>query len=1086
MHQTLPEKGFGATQHKPKGRFKGDVSIIKPVKSGKNIQIITQQQSPSNSNKLSRTPTNLSKSADIGGYYGNSKNKNKYDYRATLSREQLRVVNEDLFDQIIEGSLQKPINFVFEPIVQQMFMCEKCVLWIDCPEQKCLIAPSYNAKAGYDNSLPGFIFRTKSTIQVRDPSNAPNGFKSDPKIVSQHSPQLLFALTVGNCSKAVVQIIQFPNSPSFTRLDIDTANLLISKFAIYGESIFTSQSISSIAETLYSYNVNSINPMELLKHHFNCDACEVWQFDNVRKVGQRILSPFNRSDTLNFNECGIVGFAISNQKTVNLLNVANDPAYNQLLDGSYSGPILIVPYDVTPKEPWAIVLRGRKAQFSASDEARLRAFFPFVYGSLTGFNSACDQKTIYTQLNELSKISLKLTSKISRPFSEIIKIIQRESINIIDCNSCSIFLLDKSKKKMICYSMSIQETSENSSYSLKLKTKIPLGKGICSHVIQTREAISLLNPADSPYYDPQVDVHFESLPSSILVSPILDCEKEIIGCIELLSKKNGDRFTENDQKVITALNVFIGIAIENSQKYKNVIKLTQKLQDLTEILCQVNGEIEISKLLNQIFDKIKQIFKAVRLTYFIEEYNSNLCILYNFGEANHYNNIFSKLAQEKRKMMIFNSSQVFEMMSHINNNQTRFHNISSNNIQKMDIQSALPSNKETLCCIPLINQDSKLLGVLEITFFDSSSENIDLMNYLSSICLLSFSKIMPKNIQNDKNISVDEWISQDEKTQYIIPKKLIFPNDVFTLSFHANDYDDFELIKVVYKIFERFELLQTYKISSESLFNFLIATMKTYSSNSSYDWKHAIDTIQFSAYQIIIGKLDKEYIGKFEILSLLIAALLHDSNHNNFCDIQREISNIPLEIFFRKMSIMELSHCKTAIGIFLKDNCNIFENLSREDSKTILNMIFKLILATDMRRHFKIVWKLKSLLTHDYFNAQANFEHRFLLMKCLIKIADISNIIRPFSTKNNWTTSIADEFFIQGDIKRTPEMIFNSSDEDYDHLDKEASLMGFFKSVCLPLVQAVSSAIPDLKMHSEILRENFQNWARSLNRNITF
>ena len=53
---------------------------------------------------------------------------------------------------------------------------------------------------------------------------------------------------------------------------------------------------------------------------------------------------------------------------------------------------------------------------------------------------------------------------------------------------------------------------------------------------------------------------------------------------------------------------------------------------------------------------------------------------------------------------------------------------------------------------------------------------------------------MPKNIQNDKNISVDEWISQDEKTQYIIPKKLIFPNDVFTLSFHANDYDDFELI----------------------------------------------------------------------------------------------------------------------------------------------------------------------------------------------------------------------------------------------------------------------------------------------------
>ncbi|OHT15164.1 3'5'-cyclic nucleotide phosphodiesterase family protein [Tritrichomonas foetus] len=1081
MMQNSQDPRGGTSPFKSRNRTKADIAIFKPLQPpGKNNLPFRTQHTPlPQPQKRSQTSMNAPPKTPTV----------KENYRPSLSREQLRVVNEDLFDQIMENSLHKPLNLAFEPIAKQMFQCEKCVLWIDNPDKKCLVAPTYNLSAGYDNTLPGFIFRTKSVIQVRDPSNAPNGFKSDSKLVPPHSPQLFFALTASNISRAVVQVIQEPHAPSFARTDIETANLIISKFSTYGNAIFTSHNVSLIAETLYSYNPKQISPMHLLKRHFGCEVCEMWQFDTLRGIGQKVIDSFQKDSPIKTNECGIIGDAIFNHRSINLSNASDDPAFSNELDNEFPGPILVITAEVGRRESWAIALRGRSSQFSAADEAQLRAFFPFVLGALTGFNATDEQAVLISQLGELIKTAAKLTSKIAN--DNIVKLIQSEAMKMLECQNCILFLLNKAK------------THLNGHYKEKTN-RFQIGKGICSHVIETGEIVSLLNPSDSSAYDPIYDSDSDIAPTSILAAPIRNFNGDIIGCIELLSKTGGDRFTESDQKVLSALNVFIGIGVENFKNYQRAVNLTKKMRSFIEMLLHTTKESELTPMLEEILDKAKHVMGASRVTFFIADSNK-LSLFLNVGKESKYGPCFAQIAKEKKQVMIFNDEQINETIKKlkikvpedINEqpmtlgqlNDNKFNKVSgifSKNALAKSNASLLPNEQtEQICCIPLMNQENSFLGVLETNFNTVLNEDdIELLDSFSSIAALSLERISLKQMAplGYGNLDINDFITVNERNSCVVPVKLALPDDIFTIMFNVDRYDGIDLFKVVFKIFDRFGLMEAYSISNELLFNFLEAARNAYNKIPYHNWRHAIDTFQFVACQIIIGKLDKSYIGQFEILAVLIAALLHDAGHPGFNDSQEIQLASPLCLLYKKQSLLETHHCEKAIEVLTKEDCNILRGLNDADYKSMWTMIIDLIMATDMRRHFKVVQELKTLLNSDEYNGPGDHTHRFLLMKCLLKSSDIAKIVRPLNDAKDWTVGLAEEFFRQGDLKHTPEMIFNSSDEDYAHLDKDASLMGFFKGVCLPLLQVISSTTSTLRSNTEMLKDNIQKWARRTDR----
>ncbi len=94
---------------------------------------------------------------------------------------------------------------------------------------------------------------------------------------------------------------------------------------------------------------------------------------------------------------------------------------------------------------------------------------------------------------------------------------------------------------------------------------------------------------------------------------------------------------------------------------------------------------------------------------------------------------------------------------------------------------------------------------------------------------------------------------------------------------------------------------------------------------------------------------------------------------------------------------------------------NIFASLTAQQLSDVRRTIAGCILATDMADRYEYVAKLgvradSGFTGWDY----AVSDQRELVMKCIVKMADISNAARPWELANEWSNRISVEFFAQG------------------------------------------------------------------------
>ena len=154
---------------------------------------------------------------------------------------------------------------------------------------------------------------------------------------------------------------------------------------------------------------------------------------------------------------------------------------------------------------------------------------------------------------------------------------------------------------------------------------------------------------------------------------------------------------------------------------------------------------------------------------------------------------------------------------------------------------------------------------------------------------------------------------------------------------------------------------------------------------------------------------DDEILTKIELYGLFIGAICHDANHQGFNNVFNVKAETPLGILFKDQSVMEMHHVETSIPIIARDDINLFHALNPEETRKIWNLFIKLILATDMAHHFELVKKAQGLLDEDQWNWEDQ-EHRMLGLQLILKVADISNLSRPFQLAYKWCNIVNNEF----------------------------------------------------------------------------
>lgn len=119
-------------------------------------------------------------------------------------------------------------------------------------------------------------------------------------------------------------------------------------------------------------------------------------------------------------------------------------------------------------------------------------------------------------------------------------------------------------------------------------------------------------------------------------------------------------------------------------------------------------------------------------------------------------------------------------------------------------------------------------------------------------------------------------------------------------------------------------------------------------------------------------------------------------------------------------------HASVTCSIIASDDSNFMEHFNPMEKFIIRKMIIKMILATDMEKHFMILGNFKTSLPTIRKLKPADVDSKLLLFEIMLKCADLSHAAKKLDIHLAWTDRLVDELFYQGDCERDRGMVIST------------------------------------------------------------
>ena len=1003
---------------------------------------------------------------------------------------------ESTFDKIASGSIQNSFPKLIESTLQTYFAAERVLFFHDISSVKVLYSPSTTAYCPHGTGIIGFTQYSRKTINAADVSlQASYQLSMEGNWYGPHSRLLSFPLfdEMSNVV-GVVAVVRKKMSPPFTVEDEKFVEYLQSKCKLYSRWLFQPLIEDGLVSTLINTSrlknyIESVQ--EKLTRLFNCRSAEIWAINKDQIV--RYEPDKDEATPVPVYDAGIAGFSLRKLEPVSCISARVHSAFSPKYDGNGEYSVLSLPVkDPDTQIVYSLVLRGKRIPqfFTDTDEKTLARIAPYIIMSLSSSelieknhkalkDSLHQQKRLKALLDVAEALSGQLRMDV------LIPNIMSKACDLVKADRCSLFMVNESRDKLVT---SFQGGLANS-------IEIPITAGIVGYTATTGKILNIKDAYEDPRFSRATDLTTGYRTISLLCVPIFDEKGGIRGVTEMINKIDGT-FTEEDEKMIKIFNVFTGISIENARLYRASIELSLQLRSFFDISYSLQQPQTVKKLMEDIIKNTRKVVGAVRAMLFMNEesgISSDPFIIDEDMEAKMQKNqqkgkeesdeslgvkrvIIQRLLQgrtsnydaeeakeeEFRKQLIYRIEKTKE--SFIENNE---------------------KDKEHSCLmVPIMSSDRVLMGTVMLQWKKNQSgftfDDLKLLESYSVFLSISLERSRLKSIaqHGTSEIEIQKCIQSNERHSTTTPVflQLEVEEKVLALSqdFAVSDFKGYGLFKVVFFLFDHFDIMTTFKINNETFFHFLFDVRASYNRVPYHNWMHAVDVCQFLAFTIQCGGFGKIFT-KFEIFGLLTAAICHDANHDGFSNQYNVKAQTPLGILFKNQSVMETHHCSVSIGIITKDESNIFKNLSETEIAQMWNLFINLILSTDMAKHFTIVEQAQSLDKKTWHTTE---EGRLNVMELLIKSADISNVARKLEIADRWCDILCEEFFRQGELEKANDMEYSSPMNDREHLDKAKSQIGFYKNICLPLFQITKRFGHKMRPIVDRVKENLKVWIK--------
>ncbi|XP_053994063.1 dual specificity calcium/calmodulin-dependent 3',5'-cyclic nucleotide phosphodiesterase 1-like [Hylaeus volcanicus] len=257
-----------------------------------------------------------------------------------------------------------------------------------------------------------------------------------------------------------------------------------------------------------------------------------------------------------------------------------------------------------------------------------------------------------------------------------------------------------------------------------------------------------------------------------------------------------------------------------------------------------------------------------------------------------------------------------------------------------------------------------------------------------------------------------------------------------------------------YDLLNRYGMIHKFKVPPAVLECFLGRVEEGYCRhrNPYHNNLHAADVAQTMHYILCQTGL-MNWLTDLEIFATLVAAIIHDYEHTGTTNNFHVMSGSDTALLYNDRAVLENHHISASFRILREDECNILQNLSREEFREFRSLVIDMVLATDMSFHFQQLKNMKNILSLAEPSVDKSKAVSLVLHCC-----DISHPAKRWDLHHRWTMQLLEEFFRQGDKERAMGLPFSPLCDRNNTLVAESQI-GFIEFIVEPSMQVCSDML---------------------------
>lgn len=282
---------------------------------------------------------------------------------------------------------------------------------------------------------------------------------------------------------------------------------------------------------------------------------------------------------------GVVGWVVVNRQPI-LLNGSIQPhRYPKFypkpkeIGALICTPILLPPVGSQPPNPTGVLCVHRRVGNPALTDNELG----LVSGLSLYVGAAFQNVRLFGKLNQratqfqnMMEISRSLTASLD--LDTVLRSIVEKAVELLRCQAGSLLLMDEDTKELV-FKVALGPTSDK-----LIGTRLPYGVGIVGTVMQERKPLIVNDAKSDPRHYDKIDESTALTTQSLLCVPLISQDRTL-GVIEVMNKKDGTHFDDEDRDTLAAFALQAVIALDNARLYSDLRRaFTETVRAMTNAI----------------------------------------------------------------------------------------------------------------------------------------------------------------------------------------------------------------------------------------------------------------------------------------------------------------------------------------------------------------------------------------------------------------------------------------------------------------------------------------------------------------------